>query len=130
MAIDTSAIIAVLFDEPPASRLATVMAGLPPHRLSAASLVEASVVMQARFGDPGELRVDALLQRSSVEVMDVTLTHADIARHAFRRFGRGRHPARLNFGDCFSYALATALREPLLFVGDDFSQTDVAIAPY
>lgn len=74
--------------------------------------------------------MDLLLDALGANVVPVSVEQAQLARLAFRRFGKGRHPARLNFGDCFSYALATTLREPLLFVGDDFSRTDVAAAPY
>jgi ribonuclease VapC len=130
MVIDTSAIIAVLLREPDAPRLMVVFNTTAPGRLSAASLLEAGMVMQARLGDEGESRLDRLLQRLGVEIVPVSREHAEIARAAFRRFGKGRHPAALNFGDCFSYALARALGEPLLFVGDDFSRTDVGVAPY
>ncbi|MDQ3388945.1 MAG: type II toxin-antitoxin system VapC family toxin, partial [Gemmatimonadota bacterium] len=74
--------------------------------------------------------LDLLLRRLRVEFVPVTAAHAEIARSAFRDFGKGRHPAALNFGDCFSYALSRALNEPLLFVGDDFPRTDVVVAAY
>jgi ribonuclease VapC len=130
MVIDTSALIAFLLREPDASRLMIVFDTMALGRLSAASLLEAGMVMQGRLGDEGESRLDRLLQRLGVEIVPVSREHAEIARAAFRRFGKGRHPAALNFGDCFSYALARALGEPLLFVGDDFSQTDIDVAPY
>lgn len=98
--------------------------------LSAASLVEASIVAARDRGPEGEHRMDLLLRRLHVEVVPVTVTHAENARTAYRRFGRGNHPAKLNFGDCFSYALARGLGEPLLFVGDDFARTDIEVAPY
>jgi ribonuclease VapC len=130
MVVDTSALIAVLLREPTADRLSRALDGAPSIRCSVASLVEASMVMHGRLGEQGERELDALLRRLQVEAIPVTLEQAELARSAFRRFGKGRHPAGLNFGDCFSYALARALGEPLLFVGNDFSQTDVDVAPY
>lgn len=129
MVVDTSALVAVLQDEPerPALRDAMVASTC---RLSTATLVEAGIVMQGRHGDGGAQRLGALLTQLGVEAVPVTVAHAALAREAFRRFGKGRHPAGLNYGDCFSYALAVALSEPLLFVGDDFGQTDVDVAPY
>ncbi len=130
MVLDTSAILAVLLREPLAPRLTTVLEENPDRRLSAASLVEAAMVMQSRHGDLGEGELDLLVHRLRIDVVSVTAEHAERARSAFRRFGKGRHPAGLNFGDCFAYALAVALGEPLLFVGDDFARTDVSVAPY
>ena len=86
--------------------------------------------MQGRHGDGGSRDLDTLLAQAGAEVVPLTVAHAAAAREAFRRFGKGRHPAGLNYGDCFSYALSVALSEPLLFVGDDFGQTDVDVAPY
>jgi ribonuclease VapC len=128
--LDTSAIIAVLRRGPEAQRLISALEADPARRLSAASLVEAGIVMQARYGDHGEREVDLFVQRLRVDIIAVTTDHADLARVAFRRFGKGRHPAALNFGDCFSYALAISLDEQLLFTGNDFSQTDVLVASY
>ena len=130
MVIDTSALIAILQAEPEADALAEAVLAAPLRRLSAATLVEAGIVMEGRFKIDGSKRLDRLLLQLDVEVLPLTAAHADLARDAFRRFGKGQHPARLNFGDCFSYALARALGEPLLFVGDDFGQTDVAVAGY
>lgn len=130
MILDTSVILAVLRRAPEAARLITALEAALVKRLSAASLVEAGIVMQARYGDHGEHEVDLFVQRLRVDINAVTADHADLARAAFRRFGKGRHPAGLNFGDCFSYALAVSLGEPLLFVGNDFARTDVAVAPY
>ncbi len=100
----------------------------PVKRMSAANLVEAGIILQARYGDHGERELDLFVQRAHVEIIAVTDEHAEYARSAYRRFGKGRHAAGLNFGDCFAYALARALDEPLLFVGDDFGQTDVRVA--
>ncbi|MDP2957951.1 MAG: type II toxin-antitoxin system VapC family toxin, partial [Longimicrobiales bacterium] len=85
-------------------------------------------VLQARYGDHGERELDLFLQRAEVDIVPVTPDHAELARQAFRRFGRGRHPAGLNLGDCFSYALSAALDAPLLFTGEDFPRTDVPTA--
>jgi ribonuclease VapC len=130
MILDTSAILAVLLREPLAPRLITALEENPDRRLSAVSLVEAAMVMQSRHGDSGEGELDVLVRRLRADIVSVTPDHAELARSAFRRFGKGRHPAGLNFGACFAYALAIALGEPLLFVGDDFARTDVSIAPY
>lgn len=128
MVVDTSAVIAILQDEPASSELVGKLIGSAGRRVSAANLLESAMVMQARYGDPGEREVDVLLQRLRVETVPVTAQHAEIARSAFRRYGKGRHPAGLNFGDCFAYALSKAMAEPLLFVGEDFGLTDVDAA--
>jgi ribonuclease VapC len=130
MILDTSAVIAVLQNEESAERLVAALENEPVRRISAANLVEAGIILQARFGDHGERELDLFVQRAHVEIIPVTEEHAEYARSAYRRFGRGRHAAGLNFGDCFAYALARALDEPLLFVGDDFKQTDVRPADY
>jgi ribonuclease VapC len=88
-------------------------------------VVEASVVMLSRFGEAGLADLESLLTETSVEIVPLTNVQAKLAIDAFRRYGKGRHPAGLNFRDCFSYALAKATGEPLLFKGDDFSQTDI-----
>lgn len=130
MVVDSSAIIAILFAEPASERLEHRILDSTRCALSAASLVETGIVALARHGDAVEREVPLLLRRLGVEIVPVTAAHAEEALDAFRRFGKGRHPAALNFGDCFSYALARALDEPLLFLGHDFSQTDIAVAPY
>jgi ribonuclease VapC len=96
--------------------------------MSAATLVETGIVMLTRYGEHGEREVDLFVQRAAIDVIAVSEEHAELARGAYRQYGKGRHPAGLNFGDCFSYALAAALDEPLLFVGDDFSKTDIKVA--
>ncbi|HSW31568.1 MAG TPA: type II toxin-antitoxin system VapC family toxin [Longimicrobiales bacterium] len=123
--LDTSALIAVLQNEPEAGTLLDSLERADGRYVSAASVVEAGIVLQARFGDHGERELDLLLQRAEVEIVPVTADHADMARQAFRRFGKGRHPAGLNFGDCFAYALAVALDARLLFTRGDFARTDV-----
>jgi len=130
MIIDTSAMVAILDQEPEADRIARVLASTPERMLSAASLVEIGIVMQAQRGDDGARDLDLLLAKLRVEIVPFTARQADIARKAFRRYGRGRHDAKLNFGDCFAYALAKDQSAPLLFKGDDFGQTDVTVAPY
>lgn len=130
MVIDTSAVIAILRSEAAADRLIAAMEGSGARRMSAASLVEAAIVLQARYGDLGERELDLLVQRARIDVIPLTGDQAEVARSGFRRFGKGRHRAGLNFGDCFSYALAISLGEPLLFVGTDFDQTDVTAAEY
>jgi ribonuclease VapC len=125
MVIDSSAIIAILQNEPGAENLIDALLDAAVRRLSAANLLAAAIVMQARYGDAGEREVDVLLQRLGIDVVPVTPQHAEIARSAYRRYGKGRHPAGLNFGDCFAYALSKAMGESLLFVGEDFGQTDV-----
>ncbi len=130
MIIDTSALVAILDQEPEAERIARMLAATPERRLSAANLVEVGIVMQARRGDDGARDVDLLLAKLRVEIVPFTARQAEIARKAFRRYGRGRHDAKLNFGDCFAYALAKDAAAPLLFKGDDFEQTDVLVAPY
>jgi len=99
--------------------------------MSAATLVEAGIIAEARSGEQSARDLDAMLARLKVEIVALTESHAAYARRAFRRYGKGqRHPARLNLGDCFSYALAKATGEPLLFKGGDFSKTDIAVASY
>jgi len=130
MIIDTSALVAVLDQEPEAERIVRILASAPERILSAANLVEVGIVMQARRGDDGARDLDLLLAKLRVEIAAVTASQADIARKAFRRFGRGRHAANLNFGDCFAYALAKDKSAPLLFKGNDFGRTDVMAARY
>lgn len=129
MILDSSAILAVLLDEPEARRYAEAVAAAPRCRVSAATYVEAGVVTDAN-GDPVlTRRFDDLLAAAQVEIVPLTAEQAVIARQAYRDFGRGSgHPAGLNLGDCFSYALARATGEPLLFKGDDFGHTDVVPA--
>jgi ribonuclease VapC len=130
MIIDTSALIAILDQEPEAERIARTLASTPERMLSAANLLEIGIVMQVRRGDDGARDVDLLLAKLRVEIVPFTATQAETARKAFRRYGRGRHDAKLNFGDCFAYALAKDQSAPLLFKGDDFSQTDAMVASY
>jgi ribonuclease VapC len=126
--VDTSAIMAILNQEPEAEAFAAAIAATPHTVLSAASLVEASMVAVKfrRTGFDPDRWMDDFLRLSQVEIAPVTVEQAGIAREAFRRFGKGTgHGAGLNFGDCFAYALAKSLDAPLLFKGNDFSRTDV-----
>lgn len=126
--LDTSAIVAVLQAEPGSERLVEALEASWPRHISAAIVVEAGIVIHARWGDHGERELDLLLQRAEVDVVPLSPEQSGIARRACRRFGKGRHPAGLNFGHWFSYALAVAVEEPLLFVGSDFPRTDVTPA--
>ena len=125
MIVDASALLAILQAEPESRRFAEAIAAASRPTLSVVSFVEASMVLDARHGPAGTDRLDRLLRESGMELAPVDIEQAQIAREAFRDFGRGRHPARLNFGDCFSYALARQRGETLLFKGDDFTRTDI-----
>jgi len=114
MILDTWAVIAVLQNEESAPRLVAAPENAPVKRMSAANLVEAGIILQGRYGDHGERELDLFVQRAHVEIIPVSEEHAEYARSAYRRFGGGCHAARLKFGDCFAYALARALYEPLL----------------
>lgn len=124
--VDTSAIVAVLFGEDGSADLADQLLG-QPCVMSAVTRVELGIVIEARTGAAGTQLLDELLARAAVDVVPVDADLAAEAIVAWRRFGKGRHQAGLNFGDVFSYALARRLGQPLLFVGDDFSHTDVAV---
>ncbi|MCC0006131.1 MAG: type II toxin-antitoxin system VapC family toxin [Methylobacteriaceae bacterium] len=126
MIVDTSALVAILRSEPDAEALAEVMRGAETRRLSAASFVELAAVIDRPHDPVASRKLDLLLERIEAIIEPVTVEQAKIAREAYRDFGRGSgHPAQLNFGDCFAYALAKALNEPLLFKGADFAHTDV-----
>ncbi|MDN5571992.1 MAG: type II toxin-antitoxin system VapC family toxin [Propionibacteriaceae bacterium] len=127
MIVDSSALMAIVNDERDAERvLACAVSG--PCRMSAATWVEVGIVADARSARHGE-RIDAIVEQLRIEIVPVSVRQAEVARLAYRRFGRGSgSAARLNFGDCFSYALSVTSGEPLLFVGADFAHTDVASA--
>jgi ribonuclease VapC len=126
MVLDTSAVVALLLNEPEADDIEVSLDDDPVRLLSAASMVEAAIVVEARLGPQGGREFDLLLHKAAIEVVPVTADQAEIARDAWRRFGRGRHGAGLNFGDCFAYALSVSSGEPLLFKGEDFAKTDIA----
>jgi len=127
--IDTSALIAIMGDERERRVFNELIDAESGPCISAANLLETRMVLFARSGDAAALALDAYLLRSGITVVEVSPRVGDIAFDAYRRFGRGTgHPANLNFGDCFSYALAKFLDVPLLFKGDDFAQTDIVPA--
>lgn len=122
--IDTSAIVAILFEEPESEEVAAKLMG-EPSLMSAATRVELGIVVEAKRGPAGTQLLEELLRAASVEVVAVDQDQAADALVAWRRYGKGRHPAGLNFGNTFAYALAIGRDCPLLFVGNDFSQTDI-----
>jgi ribonuclease VapC len=125
--VDTSALIAILRDEADAKTFAVAIAEADRRRLSAANYVETAIVIDGSRNPIASRHFDDLLREAEIVIEPVTEEQARIAREAYRDFGRGSgHPAGLNFGDCFAYALAKALREPLLFKGDDFGYTGIA----
>ncbi len=129
MIVDTSALIAILRDEPGATSYAKAIAKAHARRISAANYVETAAVIDASRDPIASRRLDDLLREAAFVIEPVTPAQARIAREAYRDFGRGSgHPANLNFGDCFAYALARAINEPLLFKGDDFTHTDIQSA--
>ena len=129
MILDTSAVIAILRAEHEAPAFAKAIETATHRRMSAVNYVEAAAVIDASRDPIASRRFDDLIEEAQVVIEPVTEVQARIARHAYNDFGKGSgHPAKLNFGDCFAYALAKAKREPLLFKGDDFSHTDVTIA--
>jgi ribonuclease VapC len=125
MVLDTSALLAILMAEPEAEGFAVAIDGDPIRLVSAGSLLETTIVAESRWGDAGGRELDLLLFKSGISISPVDAEQVEIARQAFRLFGKGRHPAGLNFGDCFAYALSRASGQPLLFKGDDFARTDV-----
>ena len=130
MVLDTSAVLAVLLNEPDADAFRRAIEADPVRLLSAATLLETAIVIEARVGDAGGRELDLLVHKAAIEVVAVDAGQADLARHAYRRFGKGRHAAGLNYGDCFAYALSQSVGEPLLFKGDDFSKTDVTAVSF
>jgi ribonuclease VapC len=126
MILDTSAIVAILQDEPESPAFAHAVEDNRPVRVSAANWLEAAILVDGNRSPALSRRFDELLREAAVEVEPVTAQQAEFAREAYRAFGRGSgHPAHLNFGDCFAYALAMERDEPLLFKGKDFAHTDV-----
>jgi ribonuclease VapC len=130
MVVDTSALIALLNMEPESARLAVALESDVTRLVSAATVVEAGLVIESRFGPVGGRELDLLIAKAGLSIEPVTADQADVARECWRRYGKGRHSAGLNFGDCFSYALAKVTGEPLLFKGDDFTHTDIAAIAY
>ena len=128
MIIDTSAVVAILFNEDDAQIYAEAISRADSCRVSAATFVEAAIVVESQTKNNGSRQFDAFIRRAGITIEPVTEEQAHIARQAFTDFGKGRHPAGLNYGDCFSYALSKAMREPLLFKGKDFAKTDLSVA--
>jgi ribonuclease VapC len=126
--VDTSALVAVLLREPDADRFDYALANASVRVMSAVTRVELSFVVEGRYGDLGRRDVQALLRVMPIEIVVVTAQHAEVAIEAFRRYGKGRHRAGLNIGDCFAYALAKATNLPLLYKGADFARTDIRSA--
>ncbi len=128
MVIDTSALIAILLNEPETVHFATAIAEAPSRLVSAVSALEAAIVIEVKKGSVGSQLLDDLLAAMQVNIASFDESQFRLAREAFAKFGKGRHPASLNFGDCCAYALALKTGEPLLFKGQDFSATDITVA--
>jgi ribonuclease VapC len=128
MIVDTSALVAVLFGEPEAEHYTRLIHSADRCLVSAGSFLELSIVVERQTGPEVARQCDMFLRRAGIIVEAFTVEQAHIARQAFHDFGKGRHPAGLNFGDCFAYALTKITGEPLLFKGDDFKKTDVVSA--
>jgi ribonuclease VapC len=125
MVLDTSALLALLLDEPEAPAIARAIASDPRRLVSAFTALETSVVIEAKKGENGGREFDLLVYKTGIDIVPMDSGQAELARSAWRKFGKGRHPAGLNIGDCCSYALARFTGEPLLFKGQDFDRTDV-----
>ena len=128
MILDTSAIVAILAGEPDAEHFARMIEQDAAPRIGTPALLEASMVLTRWFGESAEGALDGFVREAGAEVVPFDLAQLRAAQEAYRRFGKGRHPAGLNFGDCMSYALAKVCAEPLLCKGDDFPRTDIQIA--
>ena len=125
MILDTSAVVAVLFEEPEADEFIDLIRAADQCRFSVASFLELTIVLARQAGPDANRRAETFLRQIRASFEPVTLDQAMLARQAFFDYGKGRHPGGLNFGDCFAYALSKSMREPLLFKGNDFRQTDV-----
>jgi ribonuclease VapC len=128
MILETSALLAILLHEKEADQFREIILTSDDCNMSAVSFVEASIIAESNGGDGGIRQLDAFLKTAGISVEGVTPDQALVARQAYSDYGMGRHPAGLNLGDCFSYALAKVSGEPLLFKGNDFQKTDVALA--
>ena len=129
MVIETSALVAIVFEEPEGPYFEDLISQAGIKIVSAASVLEASIVVERRRGQRARDGLDRALAQSQAQIVPVTVEQIEIARDAYRKYGRGRHKAGLNFGDCFSYALAKVSGEPLLYKGNDFALTDLATSP-
>ena len=128
MIVDSSAVLAILFNERDADTYAHALAQADACRMSAANFVEVAIVVEAQTTESGSRQLDAFFRRAGIAIEAVTEEQAHVARQAYTDFGKGRHPAGLNFGACFAYALDKVTGEPLLFKGNDFKQTDITSA--
>lgn len=129
MVIDTSAIAAIFFGEPERQKFLSAITSAGARMVSAATVLETGIVLESRLGDAAGREFDLFLIRANLQVIPVDAEQAELARSAWRRFGKGRHRAALNFGDCFTYALAKWTSEPVLAKGTDFASTDVTVLP-
>ena len=129
MVVETSAVLAILLEEPEAAEFAQLIEDAPTPLISAASVFEAGIVLLSRYGLEAWGDLQDFIEQGGLQVEPVTAEQAALAFEAYQRFGKGRHRAGLNFGDCFAYALCQATGQPLLFKGQDFSQTDIATVP-
>jgi ribonuclease VapC len=130
MIVDSSAMVAVLLEEPEGHLFDIAILKAERPRMSSAGLLESSMILQSRKGADGVRDLDLLIARFKIEIVPFTESQARIARTAFDRYGKGRHPAQLNFGDCMAYALAKETGDELLFKGTDFAVTEIAVAAY
>ncbi len=128
MILDSSALVAIVLQQAETEHLLERMRTAPRLAIGAATLLEAGIVLSARLNEDARGLLARLLQESGIAVLHVTETHVGVAIDAWLRYGKGRHPASLNFGDCLSYAMSVVAGEPLLCVGDDFPQTDCVLA--
>jgi ribonuclease VapC len=128
MIIDTSAMVAILYREPEAAVFIQRIHDADTCRISVATWVELAMVVESQLGPDGMRQAEAFFRRAGITIEPVAVEHGELARQAFLDFGKGRHKAGLNYGDCFSYALAKATGEPLLFKGNDFALTDIEAA--
>jgi len=130
MVIDTSALLAIFLAEPDRKQLLELIIEAENRYVSAPNILETGIVLEARRGEAAGREFDLFVRHAKLEVVATDLEQIEVARVAWRRYGKGRHAAGLNFGDCFAYALAKVTGEPILFKGDDFSHTDIAGVPW
>lgn len=130
MIVDSSAILAVIFKEDAYERIVHELATSPATRIGAPTQLETGIVLTARLGPRGKTVLARFLQKNSIETLHFGEAHASVALDAYSRFGKGRHPAALNFGDCCTYAVAYLADEPLLCLGDDFPKTDLLLVSF
>lgn len=128
MVVDTSAVVAILLEEPESAHYAQLIEDHPVPLISAASVFETGIVLISRYGPEARDDLRAFIAQAGMQIEPVTVEQTEIALDAYQRFGKGRHRAGLNFGDCFAYALAKAMGQPLLFKGNDFARTDIEAA--